>query len=130
VGATHQKMQNMAAQAGVFVRVDHGFPRAWPWQVDGKTLGEPRLRAIRHERDTVRQQNGESTARVPRSDVFGEHENKPGILVHGPLVKGIRGKIAIDIPGLQVRYHLRGWHHTDLHVFVRVQPAFGQVVAQ
>src|SRR5262245_35765455 len=30
VGATHQKMQNMAAQAGVFVRVDHGFPRAWP----------------------------------------------------------------------------------------------------
>src|SRR5262245_35183526 len=72
--------------------------------------------------------DSKSTAWVPSPDVFREQENKPGILVHGPLIKRIRGKIAIDIPGFQVCYHLWGRYHTDLHVFVRMQPTVGQVV--
>jgi hypothetical protein len=71
-----------------------------------------------------------STAGVAVPQILGQHMDETDFVEHRTLVERIGAQETIDVARTQVGHHL-GWRdHTDLHIGVGVQAAFGQVIAQ
>ena len=63
-------------------------------------------------------------------DFLGQDVNEPHLVVHRALVEGIGPKKAVDVASAQIGHHFSRRQHPQLHIGVRVQAGFSQVVAQ
>ena len=62
--------------------------------------------------------------------IFGERMDESHLFKHSALIEWIRAEEAINVASAQIRHHFCRWHHAQLHIGIRIQARFSQVIAQ
>ena len=90
---------------------------------------EQRCVGVRHGRDELLG-GGERAARMPLPQLLRQDVDEADAVIDRALVERIGAEEAVDVVGAQVGDHFRRRHRAELHVGIRIEAVFGQVIAQ